>query len=116
MLAAPINPADINTIQGVYAVKPPLPSIPGNEGVGEVISVGTKVTGLKKGDRVLPRANAWGTWRTHAVCDAKEMMKVSCSCNITSAHEHHTAVVYRDRINTSCILFIYSFPQTSYNA
>lgn len=77
MLAAPINPADINTIQGVYAIKPPLPSIPGNEGVGEVTSVGSKVTALKTGDRVLPRANAWGTWRTHAVCDAKEMMKVS---------------------------------------
>jgi len=77
MLAAPINPADINTIQGVYAIKPPLPSIPGNEGVGEVTSVGSKVTDLKTGDRVLPRANAWGTWRTHAVCDAKEMMKVS---------------------------------------
>jgi trans-2-enoyl-CoA reductase len=103
MLAAPINPADINTIQGVYAIKPPLPSIPGNEGVGEVINVGTKVTDLRKGDRVLPRANAWGTWRTHAVCDAKEMMKVSCRCNIIPMCEHHAM----------CILFISSFYQTN---
>lgn len=31
--ASPINPADINTIQGVYAIKPKLPAIPGNEGI-----------------------------------------------------------------------------------
>ena len=31
MLAAPVNPADINMIQGVYPVKPDLPAIGGNE-------------------------------------------------------------------------------------
>ena len=77
MLAAPVNPADINTIQGVYAIKPKLPSIPGNEGVGEVVNVGSEVKEFKVGDRVLPRGIAWGTWRTHAVCDAKEMIKVN---------------------------------------
>lgn len=29
VLAAPINPADMNTIQGRYPVKPPLPAIGG---------------------------------------------------------------------------------------
>ncbi|GLV34733.1 uncharacterized protein CBL_09214 [Carabus blaptoides fortunei] len=33
MIASPVNPADINTIQGKYPVRPTLPSIPGNEGV-----------------------------------------------------------------------------------
>lgn len=37
MLAAPINPSDMNTIQGTYAVKPTLPCVLGNEGVGEVL-------------------------------------------------------------------------------
>jgi len=32
MLAAPINPADINMIQGVYPVRPKLPAVGGNEG------------------------------------------------------------------------------------
>src|SRR3569623_3736764 len=32
--AAPINPADINQIQGVYPVKPPLLGVGGNEGCG----------------------------------------------------------------------------------
>ena len=78
MLAATVNPADINTIQGVYAVKPPLPSIPGNEGVGEVLDVGSKVCpSIKPGDRVIPRLNAWGTWRTHAVASYKDLIKVN---------------------------------------
>lgn len=30
ILAAPVNPADINTIQGRYPVKPVFPAVPGN--------------------------------------------------------------------------------------
>ncbi|KAJ9584395.1 hypothetical protein L9F63_021264 [Diploptera punctata] len=85
MLAAPVNPSDINTIQGVYPIKPKLPSVPGNEGVGEVISVGNNVKNFTPGDRVIPRYNAWGTWRTHAVCEATEMMKVSQNIGIIEA-------------------------------
>lgn len=39
MLAAPINPADINMIQGKYALKPKLPAVGGNEGVAEIVKV-----------------------------------------------------------------------------
>ncbi|XP_069668994.1 enoyl-[acyl-carrier-protein] reductase, mitochondrial [Periplaneta americana] len=85
MLAAPINPADINTIQGVYPVKPQLPSIPGNEGVGEVVAVGCGVSNLKTGDKVMPRGIAWGTWRTHGICEAKEMVKVPDNIGIVEA-------------------------------
>lgn len=41
MLAAPVNPADINMVQGKYALKPKLPAVGGNEGVAEIIKVGT---------------------------------------------------------------------------
>uniref|UniRef100_A0A0A9DKP1 Uncharacterized protein n=1 Tax=Arundo donax TaxID=35708 RepID=A0A0A9DKP1_ARUDO len=35
MLAAPINPSDINRVDGVYPVRPPLPgAVAGYEGVG----------------------------------------------------------------------------------
>ena len=74
-LAAPVNPADINTIQGVYAVKPPLPMVPGNEGVGEVIATGDETT-LKTGDRVIPRLNAIGTWSSHLLVDQDDLIKV----------------------------------------
>ncbi|GAB1288999.1 Alcohol dehydrogenase 1 [Apodemus speciosus] len=57
MLAAPINPSDINMIQGNYGLLPKLPAVGGNEGVGEVIAVGSSVSGLKPGDWVIP-ANA----------------------------------------------------------
>lgn len=75
-LLAPVNPADINTIQGKYPSKPPLPAIPGNEGVGEVIAVGANVKALTVGDRVIPNGVNLGTWRTHAIYHSKELMKV----------------------------------------
>ncbi|XP_058160734.1 enoyl-[acyl-carrier-protein] reductase, mitochondrial isoform X3 [Dasypus novemcinctus] len=57
MLAAPINPSDINMIQGNYGLLPKLPAVGGNEGVGQVVAVGSSVTGVKPGDWVIP-ANA----------------------------------------------------------
>lgn len=85
MLAAPVNPADINTIQGKYPVKPALPSIPGNEGVAEIVAVGSEVKNLSTGDRVIPLANALGTWRTHAVLDAKLLFKVPKQLGLAEA-------------------------------
>ncbi|KAI3991392.1 hypothetical protein MKX01_006691, partial [Papaver californicum] len=49
MLASPINPSDINRIQGVYPVRPPLPAIGGYEGVGEVHDFGSVLKGLSLG-------------------------------------------------------------------
>jgi NADPH:quinone reductase-like Zn-dependent oxidoreductase len=40
---APINPSDINTVQGKYPLQPSLPGVPGHEGVGKVVKVGSKV-------------------------------------------------------------------------
>ncbi|XP_060966763.1 enoyl-[acyl-carrier-protein] reductase, mitochondrial-like [Cannabis sativa] len=54
MIAAPINPSDINRIEGVYPVRPQVPAIGGYEGVGEVYSVGSAVKGLSPGDLVIP--------------------------------------------------------------
>lgn len=53
MLAAPINPADINVIQGKYPVHTELPSVPGNECVAEVLQVGSATKSLKVGDKVV---------------------------------------------------------------
>lgn len=76
-LASPINPADINTIQGVYPVKPEsFPAIAGNEGVAEVIRVGSNVKNVKVGDKVIPSAVATGTWATHAVLPEKDVIVI----------------------------------------
>lgn len=39
---------------------PPLPAVGGNEGVGEVLEVGRRVTALKPGDRVILAVNNLG--------------------------------------------------------
>jgi len=73
MLAAPINPADINMAEGVYGIKPPLPAIAGNEGVGVVEACGESVQSLKVGDWVVPADAAQGTWRSELVLPGKCM-------------------------------------------
>ncbi|KAG8225587.1 hypothetical protein J437_LFUL002106 [Ladona fulva] len=85
MLAAPVNPADINTIQGVYPVKPNLPAVGGNEGVAEVQEVGDGVSYLKKGDWVIPRNTGWGTWRTHAVSKERNFIKIPNTIGVADA-------------------------------
>ena len=85
MIQSPINPADINTIQGVYGVKPPLPFTLGNEGFGCVERVGNDVQNLKVGDWVIPANNAWGTWRTHAIEDEHNLLKIPNDIDPTMA-------------------------------
>ncbi|KAG4945307.1 hypothetical protein JHK87_041314 [Glycine soja] len=76
MLAAPINPSDINRIQGVYPVRPDPPAVGGYEGVGEVHSVGSSVTSLSPGDWVIPSPPSFGTWLTYIVKDEKVWHKI----------------------------------------
>ena len=40
--AAPINPADLNQIEGKYPIRFPLPATPGFEGAGVVIEMGAE--------------------------------------------------------------------------
>jgi mitochondrial enoyl-[acyl-carrier protein] reductase / trans-2-enoyl-CoA reductase len=57
ILAAPVNPSDINIIEGTYPLKPnwnDYGAIGGQEGVAEVVECGVSVIGLKKGDWVVP--------------------------------------------------------------
>lgn len=87
ILAAPINPSDINMIQGIqfagclrerwmdgylfmlrgwfeyvpfvfsgtYAILPDLPAVGGNEGLAQVVEVGSQVKSFKTGDWVIPK-------------------------------------------------------------
>ncbi|XP_023023589.1 enoyl-[acyl-carrier-protein] reductase, mitochondrial [Leptinotarsa decemlineata] len=85
MLAAPVNPADINTIQGKYPSKPSLPAVPGNEGVAEVVEVGSNVTELEVGDHVVPTTNNLGTWRTHLILSQDCFLKVPKELGLVEA-------------------------------
>ena len=72
MAAAPVNPADINVIQGKYGSLPELPAHCGNEGVGEVISLGGGVEDLQPGNMVRPVPGV-GTWREALVARADQL-------------------------------------------
>src|SRR5437762_12683187 len=62
MQAAPINPADINAIEGKYPGRREVPAVPGFEGAGVVVEVGAKVSTIVKGALVILPHNI-GTWR-----------------------------------------------------
>jgi NADPH:quinone reductase-like Zn-dependent oxidoreductase len=53
VLAFPINPADLLTITGNYAVRPQLPATLGAECVGRIAAVGADVRDLAVGDPVI---------------------------------------------------------------
>ena len=53
MRAAPVNPADLNQIEGKYPVRPALPATPGFEGAGTVVELGADVKSLTSGAVVI---------------------------------------------------------------
>ncbi len=78
---APINPADLNFIEGTYGKKPELPSVPGTEGVGEVVALGAEVDMLAVGDIVILPAGA-GSWRSHLSIAAASLIKVPAAADL----------------------------------
>jgi len=71
---APINPSDINVVEGRYPLAPPLPAVPGNEGVGRVVASASPA--LAAGDRVVPLRPGLGAWRQSLVADASGLVRV----------------------------------------
>lgn len=62
---APINPADLNMLEGKYGEERPLPDVPGNEGCGRVTAAGEGVDASWIGRLVLVDREAWreeGNW------------------------------------------------------
>jgi mitochondrial enoyl-[acyl-carrier protein] reductase / trans-2-enoyl-CoA reductase len=72
VLLAPINPADINVLQGKYPVRPELPGVPGVEGVGVVEE---SAHGFEKGMRVL-LPHRFGSWRQLGNARASELVAI----------------------------------------
>jgi trans-2-enoyl-CoA reductase len=103
-LAAPINPADVNQIQGTYGAQKPFtrdlgtaePSaVGGNEGLFEVTAVGGDVAkqpqgesdevALRVGDLVVPRRTGLGTWRTHLQAPSSSLLRLGPSTQLFSS-------------------------------
>ena len=75
MRAAPINPADLNQIDGKYPVRPELPATPGFEGAGVVVNAGGNASTIPAGTLVITPHNL-GTWREAVAVKAIELVAV----------------------------------------
>jgi trans-2-enoyl-CoA reductase len=73
MLAAPVNPADLNLIEGTYGMKPSLPTVPGIEGCGEVVE--SSSPDFLPGDRAIILRRA-GSWASHVQAPAEHLFKL----------------------------------------
>ena len=73
MVCAPVNPADLNLIEGTYGVRPELPFTPGIEGAGVVV-VSSDAT-FKPGDAVIALDRV-GTWATHAAAIPHRLIRL----------------------------------------
>ena len=73
--AFPINPVDLLTIAGSYAVRPPLPAVPGSEALGRVSAVGEGVTHVAAGDRVLMMSRE--NWVQRKTIKASEAIRIA---------------------------------------
>lgn len=73
ILAAPLNPADLNTVEGTYGVKPELPASPGIEGYGVVEASAS--TDFQAGDPVIFLRRA-STWASHTTVPGETLFKL----------------------------------------
>ena len=73
MRAAPINPADINSIEGKYPGFRQVPATPGMEGCGVVTEVGKAVRNVSIGQQVILPHN-YGTWREAGAVKAEKLV------------------------------------------
>jgi trans-2-enoyl-CoA reductase len=75
MRAAPVNPADLNAIEGKYPLRPQLPATPGFEGAGLVVDAGAEATTMRSGTLVILPHNV-GTWRDALAVKPGELVAV----------------------------------------
>ncbi len=73
--AAPVNPADLNQIEGKYPVRPELPATPGFEGAGIVVDAGGNASTITAGTVVILPHNL-GTWREAVAVRASDLVAV----------------------------------------
>jgi NADPH:quinone reductase len=74
--AAGVNPFDTYMRSGLYAIKPPLPYVPGGEGAGVVDEVGEGVAKFKPGDRVYVGHPVTGTYAEYTLALESQMHRL----------------------------------------
>src|ERR1700757_3013509 len=72
---ATVNPSDLYLANGIYLMRPELPSVIGGEGAGIVEAVGPGVTQVKVGDRVTIPFGTF-TWSEKVLAPAQGLFVV----------------------------------------
>src|SRR2546429_7482327 len=97
---------DVLMLAGKYQFRPEPPFIPGNEGAGEVVAVGSGITGFKTGDRVMSRQRL-GAFAQLGNCKAEDCDLIPAALSREEAAEfrnsYHTAyhaLLQRGRLKT----------------
>ena len=81
---APVNPADLNFIEGSYGRKPDLPCVPGMEGAGVVDAAGPGVSGWDPGTPAVP-LRAGECWAEYLICRASDLLALPAGCDPVQA-------------------------------
>ena len=100
-ILAPINPADLNVIEGSYPLKPSQDAslapyrrgsrdhpviVAGNEGLAQVTDVGSGVHALEKHDWVVMARQQIGTWCTNKNVAVPDVMKIPRAQGLSKVH------------------------------
>ncbi len=86
MLASPVNPSDLLSIRGGYAIQPELPATPGLEGVGIVESSGGGLLGkYMQGKRVAVLNRERGNWAEMTTLPAKQVIPLPDDLSLEQA-------------------------------
>ncbi|MBK1876760.1 MDR family NADPH-dependent oxidoreductase [Pelagicoccus mobilis] len=72
VLAAPINPADMGKVGGVYGELSPLPAVGGIEGVAEIVEINSEDSQFQVGQRVFV-PNGLGAWQSHVIANCADL-------------------------------------------
>ena len=75
VLAFPINPADLLTMQGIYPRADATTPAIGNEAAGEIAAIGENVRDLAVGDRVI--LLSLNNWREYRLVNARDVVRIS---------------------------------------
>lgn len=84
MVASPLNPADLNSIEGKYPIRPTLPATPGMEGSGVIAELGSDVRDLSVGTPVI-LPHGLGTWREACVVPAIKLVAIPPGIDLLQA-------------------------------
>ncbi|CAK1555775.1 unnamed protein product [Leptosia nina] len=74
-----------NNIFGRNKCLPKLPTVPGDEGVGDVVEIGSHVCTVEPGERVVLTSRMLGTWRYYGVYDERDVHVISPKLTLPEA-------------------------------